>query len=426
MASKTKRHGDNIVDAVKASRLCADSAVREYFHAWKGAQELVYALLQQQQTKMTWKELRDASRPGAWLADLVCTALCVEMGLIKRNAQFIAVGNDFYKEFGCSVMQLPNHFSDNNIGNIMEYLAWFAFEEQRYEWIVAVCFRAAMCFRAAKMRALGPVKPTSPTPQPNAVSSPGASGPESGPASMLGPAWRVEEDEDDWGDWLASGGPASGPGSTSVSAGANTDVKPTSPTPQPDAEKLQPDSAVSSPGADSNSMLQPKAGMLDLDSVRLGADAEAERPTTKRRDACRASRRPPSAAKKSRANQPDTKTAQRDSGKNRGDSFHETERRDLRAERTEALLQLRRGGRLHQQMADATIKDGSRTRNGCIKWGPRANALWNRWHAQTKALYMNYASGDLWKDYLRLKQAYQDQCVTATAKRFRLGPPRGF
>ena len=39
---------------------------------------------------------------------------------------------------------------------------------------------------------------------------------------------------------------------------------------------------------------------------------------------------------------------------------------------------------------------------------------------------MNYASGDLWKDYLRLKQAYQDQYVTATAKRFRLGPPRGF
>ena len=173
-------------------------------------------------------------------------------------------------------------------------------------------------------------------------------------------------------------------------------------------------------------MLQPKAGMLDLDSVRLGADAEAERPTTKRRDACRASRRPPSAAKKSRANHPDTKTAQRDSGKNRGDSFHETDRGDLRAERTEALLQLRRGGRLHQLMADATIKDGSRTRNGCIKWAPRANALRNRWHAQTKALYMNYASGDLWKDYLRLKQAYQDQYVTATAKRFRLGPPRGF
>ena len=82
-------HSDNIVDAVKASRLCADSAVREYFHAWKGAQGLVYALLPQQLTKMTWKELRDASRPGAWLADLVCTALRVEMGLIKRNAPVI-------------------------------------------------------------------------------------------------------------------------------------------------------------------------------------------------------------------------------------------------------------------------------------------------------------------------------------------------
>ena len=74
------------------------------------------------------------------------------MGSIKRNAQFIAVGNDFYKEFGCSVMQLPNHFSDNNICNIMEYLAWLAFEEQRYEWIVAACFRAAMCFRTATIR----------------------------------------------------------------------------------------------------------------------------------------------------------------------------------------------------------------------------------------------------------------------------------
>ncbi len=57
-----------------------------------------------------------------------------------------------------------------------------------------------------------------------------------------------------------------------VSVGANTDVKPTSPMPQPDPEKLQPDSAVSSPGADSNSMLQPKADMLDPDSV--GSDAE--------------------------------------------------------------------------------------------------------------------------------------------------------
>ncbi len=77
-------------------------------------------------------------------------------------------------------------------------------------------------------------------------------------------------------------------------------------------------------------------------------------------------------------------------------------------------------------MADATVKDVSRIRNGCVKWGPRANALWNGWHAPTKALYMMYASDDLWKDYLRLKQAHQDQYVTATAKRFRLGPPRGF
>ncbi len=97
-----------------------------------------------QQKKMTWKELRDASRPGAWLADLVYTALRVEMGLIKRNAQVIPVANDFSKEFGCLVMPLPKHLSSNKIGNIMEYLVWFAFEEQKYEWIVAVCFRAAM------------------------------------------------------------------------------------------------------------------------------------------------------------------------------------------------------------------------------------------------------------------------------------------
>ena len=41
---------------------------------------------------------------------------------------------------------------------------------------------------------------------------------------MLGPAWRVEVDEDDWGPWFASsGGPASGPGSTSVTAGNDND-----------------------------------------------------------------------------------------------------------------------------------------------------------------------------------------------------------
>ena len=148
-------HGDNIVDAIKASRLCAKSWCtswcQSYFHTWKGAQELVYELLQQK--KMTWKVLQDASRPGAWLADLVCTALRVEMGLIKRNAQVIPVANDFYKEFGCLVMPLPKHLSSNKIGNIMDYLVWFAFEEQKYEWIVAVCFRAAMCSLADKMRA---------------------------------------------------------------------------------------------------------------------------------------------------------------------------------------------------------------------------------------------------------------------------------
>ncbi len=85
---------------------------------------------------------RHVSRPGAWLANLECAAPCVEMSLIRPTSQFVAIGNGFYKHFACVVMQLPGERSVNNMGNILEYLAWVAFEAERHDWIVAVCLRA--------------------------------------------------------------------------------------------------------------------------------------------------------------------------------------------------------------------------------------------------------------------------------------------
>jgi len=131
-------------------------------------------------------------------------------------------------------------------------------------------------------------------------------------------------------------------------------------------------------------------------------------------------------AKKKHANDPDTQRSQRDSGNHCDHSFRGTERGDLRDDRQEALLRLLQGERLHQRMAAAILEDGARQRNWENNWCPQANELWYGWNAKQRQLYRKHLACELSTEYLRLKGKYHDKCTTTTAKRFRLGPPRGF
>ena len=89
-------------------------------------------------------KLKVLSRPGAYLADLVYTVLLIERKKIRRNVKYVAIGNYAYTVLA-SQLEVRNecYSSENNTGNVMEALSWFAFEQHRFEFIISVVHHAA-------------------------------------------------------------------------------------------------------------------------------------------------------------------------------------------------------------------------------------------------------------------------------------------
>ena len=90
--------------------------------------------------------LRDLSRPGAWLLDSFYTEVLVVLGERPPNIQYEVVGNralqamagHIFVEQTCA--NALRHRCRNYVGNVMEHLAWLAFEDGREELIVALAY----------------------------------------------------------------------------------------------------------------------------------------------------------------------------------------------------------------------------------------------------------------------------------------------
>jgi len=117
--------------------------LKNYLTAWAAGSQRVRQTLAWELASP--KQMCQMSRPGAWLGDVVFTDLLVVFGK-RANMQYAAVGNKFYTwlggALGVTALGTQNS-SANNVGNVMEFLHWLAYEEDRCEWVVAICLLAA-------------------------------------------------------------------------------------------------------------------------------------------------------------------------------------------------------------------------------------------------------------------------------------------
>ena len=103
--------------------------------------------------------LRELSRAGAWLLDSVHTVILVIMygsdrmrsWTTVRPPVYIAVGNAVLLQMAHRLFHANEHVlrrNRNYVGNVMEHLAWLAFEARREDLIVALA-----CWLASEWRA---------------------------------------------------------------------------------------------------------------------------------------------------------------------------------------------------------------------------------------------------------------------------------
>ena len=94
------------------------------------------------------EHLKALCRPGAWLLDSVYTEVLVIVGQRSPDIVYEAVGNRSLQTWatliiGPGVADTVRGRNRNYVGNIMEHLAWLAFEDNRHELIVAFAFMLA-------------------------------------------------------------------------------------------------------------------------------------------------------------------------------------------------------------------------------------------------------------------------------------------
>ena len=137
VAARREARTDDVLQAAAALGLGGAPNLKVYLDAWGRQSDKVQAAIEWR--RCTPNEMCEVSRPGAWLADAVFTALCVEMGKLRWNAKYIAAGNDAYADLAADLGIVgEQNNSNNNLGNVLEFLTWVALEERRVGWIVAV------------------------------------------------------------------------------------------------------------------------------------------------------------------------------------------------------------------------------------------------------------------------------------------------
>ena len=92
-------------------------------------------------TGMDAEKLKQINTPGAWLMDIMYTVRNVLTKKVKPKASYTPVGNHYHILLmdECEIHGPWKDRNYNNRGNVMEYLAWLALEQDRCDMLVAMC-----------------------------------------------------------------------------------------------------------------------------------------------------------------------------------------------------------------------------------------------------------------------------------------------
>ena len=68
----------------------------------------------------------------------------IERKKLKSTCRWVTIPNSVYM-YLATVMEIrhPVYCGSNNVGNTMECLMWFAYEQKRYEFIISIIHHAA-------------------------------------------------------------------------------------------------------------------------------------------------------------------------------------------------------------------------------------------------------------------------------------------
>lgn len=120
--------GTDIVCRVRHSCLHVIACLKLYLEHWRSGSPVVeYVLAWRMYTNPT--EMCEASRPAAWLADVVYTVMLVGLGFARPTVKYIPVGNYAYVQLADNLgVEGDRNNSADNLGNMFEFITWVAFE----------------------------------------------------------------------------------------------------------------------------------------------------------------------------------------------------------------------------------------------------------------------------------------------------------
>ena len=112
-----------------------------YMHMWMQDCAVVRKIVKWQlfQHNGAAKAMGVLCRPGAYLADFIFTLVAIERGLVKATCSYVVIFNHVYVKLATNLGILNDTYkSENNTGNVMECLFWFAYEQKRYDFIITM------------------------------------------------------------------------------------------------------------------------------------------------------------------------------------------------------------------------------------------------------------------------------------------------
>jgi hypothetical protein len=122
-------------------------------------------------------------------------------------------------------------------------------------------------------------------------------------------------------------------------------------------------------------------------------------------------------AKNKHAKDHDTLGAQKESGNDRGHSFHGTRRGRLRKKCQDALMRAMHSHRLVLQMDDAIALDHVAGKHWHRNSDSLASKLWDGWRTEQRKVWEEHRS--ILSDYQRSKEEYASLWPTCVAKKCR-------
>ena len=144
---------DLVLSIVHTAQLDTFQGLKSEFQRWKQDSVTVQELLT---GRYDPKTLREHSRPGAYLADCVMTEVKVRAHASRAAVQFCTVGNAEYAVIAEALdIQNGGANSPNNVGNVLEALAWVALEEDRPCIVIAFCWHALNLEQRGKGKSRG-------------------------------------------------------------------------------------------------------------------------------------------------------------------------------------------------------------------------------------------------------------------------------